>query len=183
MSFSKTISIVAALASIFGAGAAGWKLAQEGNQQPKIYEERELNALVDLLVLRDSEKMIGFEGSSFSEGYCLKVNSISHYNDNTKTLWRLKLYNSNYSLYNINHSIIKEYYSTLNISHCDLSAAAFYPYPQSNMVNNQLINTVTKSYLYNMFYNLDKFHYGEYGTPTANMIRNAIRNHIIKYFQ
>jgi hypothetical protein len=43
---------------------------------PKIYQERELNALVDLLVLRDSEKMIGFEGSSFSEGYCLKVNSI-----------------------------------------------------------------------------------------------------------
>lgn len=40
MSFSKTISIVAALASIFGAGAAGWKLAQDDNQQPKIYEER-----------------------------------------------------------------------------------------------------------------------------------------------
>ena len=112
---------------------------------------------------------------------CLKLSGITHYDDNIKTLWRLKLYNSNYSLYNINHSIIKEYYSTLNISHCDLSAAAFYPYPQSNMVNNQLINTVTKSYLYNMFYNLDKFHYGEYGTPTANMIRNAIRNHIIKY--
>ena len=42
----------------------------------KIYQQRELNALVDLLILRDSEKMIGFEGSSFSEGYCLKVNSI-----------------------------------------------------------------------------------------------------------
>ena len=42
----------------------------------KQYPQRELNALVDLLVLRDSEKMIGFEGSSFSEGYCLKVNSI-----------------------------------------------------------------------------------------------------------
>jgi len=40
------------------------------------YPERELNALVDLLVLRDSEKIIGFEGSSFSEGYCFKVNSI-----------------------------------------------------------------------------------------------------------
>jgi len=40
------------------------------------YPDRELNALVDLLVLRDSEKMIGFEGSSFSEGYCYKVNSI-----------------------------------------------------------------------------------------------------------
>ena len=40
------------------------------------YPERELNALVDLLILRDSEKMIGFEGSSFSEGYCYKVNQI-----------------------------------------------------------------------------------------------------------
>jgi len=43
---------------------------------PKIYPQRELNGLVDLLVLRDAEKLIGFEGSSFSEGYCLKVNSI-----------------------------------------------------------------------------------------------------------
>jgi hypothetical protein len=43
---------------------------------PKIYQERELNALVDLLILRDSVKLIGFEGSSFSEGYCLKVNSV-----------------------------------------------------------------------------------------------------------
>jgi hypothetical protein len=43
---------------------------------PKLYPQRELNALVDLLILRDSEKMIGFEGSSFSEGYCFKVNSI-----------------------------------------------------------------------------------------------------------
>ena len=42
----------------------------------KFYQQRELNALVDLLVLRDSDKMIGFEGSSFSEGYCFKVNSI-----------------------------------------------------------------------------------------------------------
>ncbi len=43
---------------------------------PLIYPQRELNALVDLLVLRDSERLIGFEGSSFSEGYCLKVNYI-----------------------------------------------------------------------------------------------------------
>ena len=40
------------------------------------FEERELNALVDLLTLRDSDKMIGFEGSSFSEGYCFKVNCV-----------------------------------------------------------------------------------------------------------
>ena len=43
---------------------------------PVIYQERELNALVDLLILRDSIKMIGFSGSSFSEGYCYKVNEI-----------------------------------------------------------------------------------------------------------
>ena len=41
------------------------------------FEERELNALVDLLILRDSSKLIVFEGSSFSEGYCCKVNSIN----------------------------------------------------------------------------------------------------------
>lgn len=34
MSFSKTISVVAALASIFGAGAAGWKLAHENEAKP-----------------------------------------------------------------------------------------------------------------------------------------------------
>lgn len=46
----------------------------------KVYNERELNALVDLLILRDSIKMIGFEGSSFSEGYCFKVNSVRNPN-------------------------------------------------------------------------------------------------------
>ena len=40
------------------------------------FEERELNALIDLLTLRDSVNFIGFEGSSFSEGYVFKVNSI-----------------------------------------------------------------------------------------------------------
>jgi hypothetical protein len=105
---------------------------------------------------------------------CLKLNSISHYNDNVKTLWRLKLYNSNYS------TTIKKYYNKPNISQYELSIATFYPYPESNMVNNQLINIVIKSYLYYMFYNLDKFYYGEYGTLTANIIRNAITNNTIK---
>ena len=41
-----------------------------------VYQDRELNALVDLLILRDSDSYVGFEGSSFSEGYCKKVNSI-----------------------------------------------------------------------------------------------------------
>jgi hypothetical protein len=34
MSFSKTVSVCAALASIFAAGAAGWKLANENQSQP-----------------------------------------------------------------------------------------------------------------------------------------------------
>ena len=38
------------------------------------YPHRELNALTDLLTLRNSDKLIVFEGSSFSEGYCLKYN-------------------------------------------------------------------------------------------------------------
>jgi len=42
----------------------------------KNYPQRELNALVELLTLRDSDAIVGFEGSSFSEGYCYKVNSI-----------------------------------------------------------------------------------------------------------
>ena len=42
----------------------------------KHFEQRELNALVDLLTLRESVAMVGFEGSSYSEGYCFKVNSI-----------------------------------------------------------------------------------------------------------
>jgi len=46
------------------------------------FEQRELNALVDLLTLRDASKMIGFEGSSYSEGYVLKVNSVKKENYN-----------------------------------------------------------------------------------------------------
>ena len=34
MSFSKTVSVVAALASIFAAGAAGWKLADSQKDVP-----------------------------------------------------------------------------------------------------------------------------------------------------
>jgi hypothetical protein len=40
MSFTKTISVFAALASIFGAGAAGWKLAQDNNSQAPAYEKQ-----------------------------------------------------------------------------------------------------------------------------------------------
>jgi predicted negative regulator of RcsB-dependent stress response len=53
MSFSKTISVVAALASIFGAGAAGWKLTQESQDKPiqqdvSVFEEK-INQLEEKL--------------------------------------------------------------------------------------------------------------------------------------
>jgi hypothetical protein len=38
MSFSKTISVFAALASIFGAGITGWKLAEESKNPPPVEE-------------------------------------------------------------------------------------------------------------------------------------------------
>ena len=45
MSFSKTISTIAALASIFGAGAAGWKLAESNSQQPPTVLDEKINQL------------------------------------------------------------------------------------------------------------------------------------------
>jgi hypothetical protein len=45
MSFSKTISVVAALASIFGAATAGWKLAESNSQQPPTVLDEKLNQL------------------------------------------------------------------------------------------------------------------------------------------
>lgn len=38
MSFSKTVSVFAALASIFAAGAAGWKMANENQTKPPVEE-------------------------------------------------------------------------------------------------------------------------------------------------
>lgn len=104
---------------------------------------------------------------------CLKLHLISFYKDSIKTLWRLKLHNSNYS-------IIKDYFDIVNKTYSDLSDAAFYPFPHSNFIQNKPIDIFIKNHLYSMFYNLDKFYYGEYGTPTANIIRNAIRNNTIK---
>lgn len=45
MSFTKTISTVAALASIFGAAAAGWKLTESSSQQSPAVLDEKLNQL------------------------------------------------------------------------------------------------------------------------------------------
>jgi hypothetical protein len=53
------------------------------------FPQRELNALVDLLTLRESISMIGFEGSSYSEGYCFKINSLrKHFKESNYTFVR-----------------------------------------------------------------------------------------------
>lgn len=52
MSFTKTISVFAALASIFGAGAAGWKLAQDREIKPPEYEQKIEELQRELLTLR-----------------------------------------------------------------------------------------------------------------------------------
>lgn len=45
MSFTKTISTIAALASIFGAAAAGWKLAESNSQTPPTALDEKINQL------------------------------------------------------------------------------------------------------------------------------------------
>ena len=50
MSFTKTISTVAALASIFGAAAAGWKLTEANSQQPPSALDQRIEQLEKQLV-------------------------------------------------------------------------------------------------------------------------------------
>lgn len=105
---------------------------------------------------------------------CLKLYIINHYNyiENSKTLWRLKIYNNNYKilLYNL---------SRISIAHFELSIAAISSFIPSNKETYKCMHKIsieglTANHLYLMFYNLDKFHYGVYGTPTANIIRRTI---------
>jgi hypothetical protein len=119
---------------------------------------------------------LGTPSANIIKQECLKLNQISHYNNDVKTLWRLKLYNNNYKITSYTPSII-------TIVNCDLFIAALSAFPPSSYQNDQntILNFKTRYHLYEMFYNLDTFHYGEYGTPTANIIRNAIRNNIINY--
>lgn len=49
MSFSKTVSVFAALASIFAAGAAGWKLSQDSTPQDTSVFEKKITELENKL--------------------------------------------------------------------------------------------------------------------------------------
>jgi hypothetical protein len=64
MSFSKTVSVVAALASIFAAGATGWKLADSQKEVPltpldqKVMElEKKLEEVQEPQVAPEPEKL------------------------------------------------------------------------------------------------------------------------------
>jgi len=58
MSFSKTVSVCAALASIFAAGAAGWKLANENQSQPQPVVEEAQNVSAFEEKINDLEKQL-----------------------------------------------------------------------------------------------------------------------------
>jgi len=101
---------------------------------------------------------------------CLKLHNINHYNDDAKTLWRLKIFNNNYK--------ILSYSFVISMARYELCIAATnYFQPSNDETYNCMykltFKALTANYLNFMFYNLDKFHYGEYGTPTANIIRKT----------
>ena len=111
---------------------------------------------------------LGTPSANIIKTESLKLDNINHYNDNSKTLWRLKIHNNNYKI--LSYSFI------LNIARYELCIAANNSFePLNNETYNCVYKTtfkiLTKNHLYSMFYNLDKFKYGEYGTPTANIIR------------
>ena len=111
---------------------------------------------------------LGTPSANIIKTESLKLDNINHYNDNSKTLWRLKIHNNNYKI--LSYSFI------LSTARYELSIAAVYSFePLNNETYNCVYKTtfkiLTKNHLYSMFYNLDKFKYGEYGTPTANIIR------------
>jgi hypothetical protein len=58
MSFTKTISTIAALASIFGAGAAGWKLANNASNNPPSALEEKITQLEKQLEEATKQKPI-----------------------------------------------------------------------------------------------------------------------------
>jgi hypothetical protein len=101
-------------------------------------------------------------------------------NDNN-TLWRLKVFLNKGITFN------RLYIKNLRVSY-ELKIAYLSEgindlqrfYNISSLLGS--IETNSNSDLFGMFYNLDKNNYGYLGTPTANIIHNAITNKIINEF-
>jgi hypothetical protein len=99
--------------------------------------------------------------------------------NDVNTLWRLKVF--------LNNCMIFQRLTFRNLSFvCELQIAylsdGIYNWDRFACISNLLdtIKTNSDSDLFAMFYNLDKNKYKYLGTPTANIIHNAIINKIIK---
>ena len=101
----------------------------------------------------------------------------TEYNINTdiKTLWRFKIF--------MNFNSILSQYKYTSYEHaevlCDLKIAYLDINNYQNNINYNLqeykktLYAMSRGRLLEMLHNFDRFRYGEYGTPTANIIRRA----------
>jgi hypothetical protein len=101
------------------------------------------------------------------------------------TLWRLKVFLNKFMIFQ--RLTFKKRLTFQNLSFvCELQVAylsdGIYNWDRFACISNLLdrIKTNSDSELFAMFYNLDKNKYKYLGTPTANIINNAIINKIIK---
>jgi len=99
--------------------------------------------------------------------------------ENDLTLWFLKLYLN--KAINLNKLYIQSLRVIYELKIAYLSKSNF----QEEIHINNLLEAIkinSDSDLFGMFYNLDKNKYKYLGTPTANIIHNAISNEIINEF-
>ena len=101
--------------------------------------------------------------------------------NDTFTLWRIKVLLNNCKCFNTlcikNPRVLYE----LQIAYLKNGS---YDWERFTCISNllEIIETDSTSDLFEMFNNLDKNNYDYLGTPTANIIRNAISNEIINKF-
>jgi hypothetical protein len=97
------------------------------------------------------------------------------YHDNIKTLWRAKIFLNNDIFLTQNDYTSYEHCELL----CDLKIAYLdinkYVYEINYSTENlkRRLYSMSRGRLLEMINNMERFRYGEYGTPTANIIRNA----------
>ena len=119
MSFSKTISVFAALASIFGAGITGWKLAEESKNPPPV-EAPSINAfeekISELEKQIEERKELLKQSKDCVEGYkitfCVKFNPAAHQYDELRSPEEFGDYLAN----DVANYIIKDGFSNLDVS-------------------------------------------------------------------
>jgi hypothetical protein len=107
--------------------------------------------------------------------------------NDVNTLWRLKVFLNRGITYNKLHIKNKLYIKNLRVTselRIALMLDGIVDWERFACISDleHTIETISKSELFDMFYNLDKNKYTYLGTPTANIIHNAIINKIIDKF-